>query len=118
MVYWFLRRSSMARRARQAEGLRALVTKAPGEQAEVGSPLNAVRAYLTQQSQALQAAAPAPLAFSRAKLDEAAQVYARDDREDARRLATSAYLEAKASSWSSRRRKLWTRRCAPRLSAR
>ncbi len=75
------------------DGLRPLVTKAPGEVAQAGSDLDAVRAYLTQEPQAVQSAAPAPLDFSRAKLDEAAQAYARGDREGARRLAIAAYLE-------------------------
>jgi high-affinity iron transporter len=84
---------------RQGEGkaafdsMRALVTKSPGEQVAADAPLDAIRAYLTQQPQALQAAAPSPLAFSRAKLDEAAQAYVAGDRERARRLAIAAYLE-------------------------
>lgn len=73
--------------------LHALVAKAPGEQAKADSSLDAVRAYLTQTPQALVAAAPTPLTFSRAKLDEALQAYARGEREEARRLAIAAYLE-------------------------
>lgn len=75
------------------DGLRTLVTRSPAEQAQAGASADAVRAYLTQQPQALQAAAPSPLAFSRAKLDETAQAYARGDRDGARRLAIAAYLE-------------------------
>ncbi|MDF0668102.1 MAG: cytochrome c/FTR1 family iron permease [Nitrospira sp.] len=84
---------------RQAEGrtafesLRGLVTEAPSEQAPPGSSMDAVRAYLTQQPQALQAAAQRPLGLSRTKLDEAAQAYAKGNREDAQRLATAAYLD-------------------------
>ncbi|WP_234265428.1 cytochrome c/FTR1 family iron permease [Hydrogenophaga sp. NFH-34] len=75
------------------DALSTLVTKTPSEQGKAGSSLDAVRAYLTHQPQALQLAAPAPLAVSRAKLDEAAKAYARGDREYARRLAIAAYLE-------------------------
>lgn len=86
---------------RQGEGkaafdsLRALVTATPSEQAPLGSAIDAVRAYLTQQPQALQAQVPAqrPLAFSRSKLDETAKVYAQGNREGAQRLAIAAYLE-------------------------
>ncbi len=84
---------------RQGEGkvafdsLRTLVIKAPGEQASTGSTIDAVRAYLTQHPDALQAIAHTPLAFSRTKLEEASQVYATGDRDAARRLAIAAYLE-------------------------
>lgn len=82
---------------RQGEGkttfksLRALVTEAPSEQAPAGSSIDAVRAYLTKQPHALQT--QGPLAFSRTKLDEAAQAYARGNREGAQRLAIAAYLD-------------------------
>lgn len=75
------------------ESLRALVTTSPSEQAPAGSATDAVRAYLTQQPHALQAAVPGPLAFSRIKLDETAQAYAQGNREGAQRLAIMAYLE-------------------------
>lgn len=75
------------------DGLRTLVSKAPVEQAQPRAGLDDVRAYLTKWPQALQDALPSPLAFSRTKLDEAAQAYARADREGARRLAIAAYLE-------------------------
>lgn len=84
---------------RQDEGktaigsLRALVTKTPSEQAPIGSATDAVRAYLTQQPQALQASNQTPLDFSRAKLDETAQAYAVGNPEGAQRLAIAAYLE-------------------------
>ncbi|NGZ09848.1 MAG: c-type cytochrome [Nitrospira sp. LK70] len=75
------------------ESLRGLVIEAPSDQASPGSSMDAVRAYLTQQPHALQAAAQRPLAFSRTKVDEAAQAYAKGKREDAQRLATAAYLD-------------------------
>jgi high-affinity iron transporter len=75
------------------ESLRTLVTKAPNEQAPVGSAIDAMRAYLTQQPHALQAAASGPLAFSRTKLKETAQAYAQGNQEGAQRLAIAAYLE-------------------------
>ncbi len=84
---------------RQGEGraafdsLRALVIQAPREQAPADSELDAVRAYLTQQPQTLQAATQSPLAFSRTKLNETAQAYAQGNREGAQRLAIAAYLE-------------------------
>ena len=73
--------------------LRALVTQAPDQQATAGSSADAVRAYLTQQPQALQASAREPLAFTRGKIEEADQAYANGNRDDARRLAIAAYLE-------------------------
>ncbi len=84
---------------RQSEGktafdsLRALVIQAPDDQAPSGSTLDAVRAYLTQQPQVLQAATPGPLDFTRTKLNETAQAYAKGNREGAQRLAIAAYLE-------------------------
>ena len=84
---------------RQGEGkgtfnsFRALVMTAPGEQAAAGSPVDAVRAYLTRHPHALQTMPQTPLAFSRAKLEEATQAYAQGDRDSARRLAIAAYLE-------------------------
>ncbi len=84
---------------RQSEGktafdsLRALVIQAPDDQAPSGSTLDAVRAYLTQQPQALQASTHGPLDFSRTKLNETAQAYAQGNREGAQRLAIAAYLE-------------------------
>ncbi|MFO0701037.1 MAG: cytochrome c/FTR1 family iron permease [Nitrospira sp.] len=73
--------------------LRTFVTKAPAQQAPAGSPLDAVRAYLTQQPHALQTAAQEPLTFSRTKIDETTQAYASGNQEGARRLAIAAYLE-------------------------
>ncbi len=75
-------------------GLRTLVTQSPGDSATKGGPeLDAVRAYLTAHPEAIQAAAPAPLVFTRAKLDEALQAYRKGDRDSARTLAITAYLE-------------------------
>jgi high-affinity iron transporter len=84
---------------RQGEGktafgsLRALVTEAPSEQAPAGSSIDAVRAYLTQQPHALQVLAERPLDFSRTKLDETVQAYAKGDRDGAQRLVIMAYLD-------------------------
>lgn len=75
------------------QSIRSLVTTMPGQQASAGSPLDAVRAYLTQQPHALQLAAQGPLAFSRAKIEEAARAYTTGNREEARQLAIAAYLE-------------------------
>ncbi|UVT20417.1 MAG: FTR1 family protein [Nitrospira sp.] len=75
------------------DSLRTLVIKAPAEQAAAGSTMDAVRAYLTQHPDALQASAQTPLAFSRSKLEEASRSYAQGDRDAARRLAIAAYLE-------------------------
>lgn len=73
--------------------LSALVGKAPGQQAPAGSAIDAVRAYLTLKPHVLQLTAQGPLAFSRAKIEEAAQTYANGNREEARQLAIAAYLE-------------------------
>lgn len=75
------------------QSMRALVTTTPGQQDPAGSPIDAVRAYLTQQPRALQVTAHEPLATSRTKIEEAAQAYANGNREEARRLAITAYLE-------------------------
>ncbi|HEY0824552.1 MAG TPA: cytochrome c/FTR1 family iron permease, partial [Ramlibacter sp.] len=74
--------------------LRALVTTAPGAlQQEGGGRLDAVRVFLTAQPQALEAARPAPLDFTRAKLRDAAAAYAAGDAARARQLSITAYLE-------------------------
>lgn len=73
--------------------IRSLVIMAPVQQASIGSPLDAVRAYLTQQPHALQLGAQGPLAFSRAKIEEAARAYTNGNRGKARQLAIAAYLE-------------------------
>lgn len=74
-------------------GLRSLVTQAPDQHTPAGSPADAVRAYLTRQPQALQASVQGPLAFTRAKIEEADRAYANGNQGDARRLAVAAYLE-------------------------
>lgn len=72
---------------------RALVMPAPGEVAASGGQLAAVHTYLTAHPEALQAAALPPLAFTRGKLEQALRVYRAGDREGARQLAITAYLE-------------------------
>ena len=73
--------------------LRALVTAAPGEVAGNSADLDAVRAWLTANPQALQSAGPAPLALTRAKLDETVAAWRRGDAAGARQAAITAYLE-------------------------
>ncbi|MBM4127667.1 MAG: c-type cytochrome [Nitrospira sp.] len=73
--------------------LRALVTHTPDQHAPAGSPIDAVRAYLTQQPQALHTSAREPLSFTRTKVEEADRAYADGNRDKARRLAIAAYLE-------------------------
>jgi high-affinity iron transporter len=78
----------------QLGSLRALVTRSPQEIRQQGGPgLDAVRAWLTAHPQALEAARPTPIAFTRAQLDEALAAYRRGDAAGARQLAISAYLE-------------------------
>ncbi|KRB93117.1 cytochrome c/FTR1 family iron permease [Noviherbaspirillum sp. Root189] len=74
-------------------GMQPLVTLAPNEVADKGGNLDAVRAYLTRHPDAVQAARPAPLDFTRAKLEETERAYRTGDREAARQLAIAAYLE-------------------------
>lgn len=71
--------------------LKALVSRAPGETG--AGDADAVRAYLTAHPEALQAAAPAPLDFTRARLAEAVAAYRSGNKEAARQLAITAYLE-------------------------
>lgn len=73
--------------------LRALVTAAPAEIAGRNAELDAVRAYLTAQPQALQGGGASPLAFTRAKLDEALAATRAGDPAAARQAAITAYLE-------------------------
>ncbi len=73
---------------------RALVTTAPGEVAGKGGPgLSDVRAYLTAQPEAVESAGPSALDVTREKLAEALVAYRRGDRDAARQLAITAYLE-------------------------
>jgi high-affinity iron transporter len=74
-------------------GMQSLVTLAPNEIADKGGNLEAVRAYLTRHPDAVQAAKPAPLDFTRARLEETEQAYRKGDREAALQLAIAAYLE-------------------------
>ncbi|MHB1121351.1 MAG: FTR1 family protein [Ramlibacter sp.] len=73
--------------------LRVLVTAAPGEVAGKSADLDAVRAWLTANPQALQSAGPSSLAFTRGKLDEAVAAARRGDVAGARQAAITAYLE-------------------------
>ena len=71
-----------------------LVTMAPAAIADKGgADLAAVQAYLTKNPAVLQAAAPSALELTRSKLGEARAAYAQGNREGARQLAISAYLE-------------------------
>lgn len=58
-----------------------------------GAAAEALQAHLASHPEAIQAAGPAPLQLARAKLDESLQRYRQGDREAARQLAISAYLE-------------------------
>ena len=74
--------------------LRALATATPAEVGDKGgADLDAVRAYLTAHPDALQAAAPAPLALTRARLNDALGAYRQGDHERAGQLAIAAYLD-------------------------
>ncbi len=79
----------------QAElgNLRALVTATPGDVAGQGADLDAVRAWLTANPQALQSTAPAPLELTRNKLQETVAAWRRGDAAGARQAAITAYLE-------------------------
>jgi high-affinity iron transporter len=71
-----------------------LVTLAPGEMAQQhGTQLAEIQAYLTAHPEAIQAAAPSPLAITRSKLEASLQAYHGGDRSSARQLAISAYVE-------------------------
>ncbi len=74
--------------------LKKLVTAAPADVAKQrGADAASVQTYLTAHPEAIQALAPAPLELTRAKLDQALQAYRQGDRDGARQLAISAYLE-------------------------
>ena len=80
--------------------LKKLVTAAPadvakqrGADADADADAASVQTYLTAHPEAIQALAPAPLELTRAKLDQALQAYRQGDRDGARQLAISAYLE-------------------------
>ncbi len=72
---------------------KALVTVAPGEFAAQSPRLDPVRAYLTSHPEAIQAAAPAPLELTRGKMAESMAAYRAANRDVARQLAITAYLE-------------------------
>jgi high-affinity iron transporter len=75
-------------------GFGPLVSPSPGEVvAKGGAELGEVQTYLTLHPEAIAAAAPTPLAVTRAKLDEALQAYRAGDRDGARQHAITAYLE-------------------------
>lgn len=78
----------------QFGGFDELVTLAPGELARRhGAQLANVQAYLGAHPALIQAAAPAPLALTRSKLGDSLDAYRAGDRDTARQLAISAYLE-------------------------
>lgn len=72
---------------------RALVARIPDAIAQPGSEIDAVRAWLTAQPQALAALRPSPLQFTRARLQESLAAYRAGDRGAARQAAITAYLE-------------------------
>jgi high-affinity iron transporter len=75
-------------------GLKELVTQSPAEvEARHGAAAARAQAWLVAHPEALQAQAPSPLMFTRNKLDQSVQRYARGDSERARQLAIAAYLE-------------------------
>ena len=74
--------------------LKALVALTPADADAQGGPdLAAVQAYLRAHPAALKSAAIAPLAITRAKLDEVLASYARGQLEQARQSAIDAYLD-------------------------
>lgn len=74
--------------------LNALVTATPEEvQAQLGKDGVDVLAWLTANPAAVMSAAPAPLAVTRIRLQEALDAYRNGQEAEARRLAISAYLE-------------------------
>lgn len=74
--------------------LKDLVTQTPAEViGQHGAAAEAVQAYLSTHPEALQAAGPAPLQWTGDTLDESLQRYRQGQREAARQLAISAYLE-------------------------
>lgn len=74
-------------------GLKELVLPAPREVAAKGPALGAVHAYLTLHPEAIAGAAPDPIAFTRARLAEALHALRAGNRDAARQLSISAYLE-------------------------
>jgi high-affinity iron transporter len=77
----------------QFASLKELVLPAPGEVAAKDPALGAVHAWLTLHPEAIAGHAPAPIAFTRAKVGEALEALRGGDRDGARQLAITAYLE-------------------------
>lgn len=78
----------------QFTDLRALVTATPNEARQKGGKdLEAVLAFLVAHPDAVRAGAPAPLAITRDRLERTLDAYRRGDKDQARQLAISAYLE-------------------------
>lgn len=77
----------------QFPDLKSVVMPAPGEVAAKGADARAVHAYLVKHPEAIAAAAPSPLAFTRSRLGDALDAVRRNDREAARQHAITAYLE-------------------------
>ncbi|MCB5184739.1 cytochrome c/FTR1 family iron permease [Methylobacillus gramineus] len=73
--------------------LKDLVMHAPAEIEVKGAGLGTVQTYLTAHPEAIRSAAPSPLVVTRSKLAETLQAYEKGDRDSARQLAISAYLE-------------------------
>jgi high-affinity iron transporter len=78
----------------QLGNFRALVTVTPADVLKRdGAELDAVRAYLTAEPAAIESAGPPPLELTRTKLGEALAAYRQGDKQSARQLAITAYLE-------------------------
>lgn len=74
--------------------LQELVTLSPAEvAAQAGDRAAAAQAWLVAHPRALDEGRPSPLAFARAQLREGLERYRTGDKEGARQLAISAYLE-------------------------
>ncbi|MEZ0232997.1 MAG: FTR1 family protein [Methylophilaceae bacterium] len=74
--------------------LKKLVTLAPAEiEGKFGHDIAHVGAFLTAHPDAIKSIAPSPIALTRSKLVESLQAYQSGDKESARQLAISAYLE-------------------------
>ena len=95
-----------------------LVDRHPGRRRQKAAPtLASVQAYLTAHPEALQAAAPTPLELTRTQAGRGVQAYRQGDRDGARQLAISAYLEGfELVEAGARQRR--SRRCAAKSSAR
>jgi high-affinity iron transporter len=74
-------------------GLKDVVMSAPGEVAQRDPALGPVHTYLTAHPEAVAAARPSPIAFSREHLGKALEAVRKGDRQAARQHAITAYLE-------------------------